>query len=267
MVSFPPCKINLGLNIIRKRPDGYHDLETCFYPIPWTDILEVVPADHFQFQSTGNIIPGEGDNLCVRAYRELEKDYNLRPVSIHLHKIIPTGAGLGGGSSDAAHVLRLLNVVCNLQLNHKQLAHYASLLGSDCTFFLQDDPMFGSGRGEILTPMALSLSGKFLVVAKPPVHVSTAEAYGQVRPRRPEVSLRSILESKPIGAWKEWLTNDFEQTILPRYPAIQKLKDALYDQGALYASMSGSGAAVFGIFDREITLVLPDDYVTWSGWM
>lgn len=265
MVSFPPCKINLGLQIIRKRPDGYHDLETCFYPVPWTDILEVVPSSEFQFECTGNSIPGNDDNLCVRAYHSLQKKFNLPPVAIHLHKIIPTGAGLGGGSADAAHTIRLLDQIFNLNLTFEQKAEVAAALGSDCVFFLQDKGMLGTGRGEILAPLSVSLDGKFLVVVKPPVHISTAEAYASVTPREPGVSLRSTLENQPISSWRERLVNDFEKTILARYPVIQNIKDSLYESGAQYASMSGSGSAVFGIFERKPSLSFPGNYSLWSG--
>ncbi len=268
MVSFPPCKINLGLQVIRKRPDGYHDLETCFYPVPWTDILEIVPSEKFSFTITGDVIHGDvNDNLCVKAYRLLADQFKLPPVNVHLHKIIPTGAGLGGGSSDAAHTLRLLNKLFGLNLDATALFEFASRLGSDCAFFVQDKPMIGKGRGEVLTPAPnVSLSKKFVVIVKPSIHVSTAEAYRGVMPRSPDVPLESIVSDQPIANWKDVLKNDFEPSVFARYPAISSIKDQLYQKGAIYSSMSGSGAAVFGIFSEAVDLrqMFPS-HSYWSG--
>ena len=237
MIAFPPCKVNLGLNVLRKRPDGYHDIETCFYPIPWTDILEVIPSDKFEFTYSGNVIPGE-DNLCVKAYRLL----NAPPAKIHLHKIIPTGAGLGGGSSDAAWTLRLLNEVFDLNLSNNELKKYAAQIGSDCAFFIDDGPMIGTGKGEILTPATISLSGKFIAIVKPDVHVSTAEAYAGIVPNESKLDLGNI----------QGLKNDFEEPIFKKYPVIRSIKQTLYNNGAIYASMTGSGSAVYGIFNNAI---------------
>jgi 4-diphosphocytidyl-2-C-methyl-D-erythritol kinase len=267
MVSFPPCKINLGLLVIEKRSDGYHNLETCFYAVPWTDILEIVPSQKLSFKITGDAIPGDPkDNLCVKAYQLLADQYKLSPVDIHLHKIIPTGAGLGGGSSDAAHTLRLLNGLFDLNIDDKTLAEYASRLGSDCAFFIQDEPMIGKGRGEILTKVSdVSLNKRFLIIVKPPIHVSTAEAYAGIVPRKPNASVQSILE-QPIENWKRVLINDFEHNVFTKYPMIKSIKDTLYDEGARYASMSGSGAAVFGIFDKAVDLKDRFEGCTyWSG--
>jgi 4-diphosphocytidyl-2-C-methyl-D-erythritol kinase len=255
MISFPPCKINLGLNILNKRPDGYHNLETCFYPVPWTDILEIIPADTLTFSGSGNHIPGRTeDNLCLKAYSLLEKEFKLPPVKIHLHKIIPTGAGLGGGSSDAAYTLRLLNVIFELNLSNEKLMQYASMLGSDCAFFIQDKPMMGSGRGEVLSEIDVRLKGKFLVLVKPDIHVSTADAYANVKPNQPVVSLQSILTTTSINDWKNTVKNDFEESVFGKYPAIKEIKEKLYSIGAMYASMSGSGSTVFGIFDSPFNV-------------
>lgn len=254
MVSFPPCKINLGLSILNKRPDGYHNIETCFYPVPWHDILEVIKSDSFEFTSSGIPIPGSiDDNLCVKAYHLLKKDFDVDPVKIHLHKIIPMGAGLGGGSSDAAHTLLLLNEVFELKLNHDQLHNYASSIGSDCAFFIQDRAMIGSGRGEVLTATDLSLKDKFLVIIKPEIHVSTAEAYAGIVPGVPAVSVTDTIKL-PIDVWKDQLMNDFEKTVFRKHPEIKLIKEQLYSAGALYACMSGSGSSVFGIFDRPVSL-------------
>jgi 4-diphosphocytidyl-2-C-methyl-D-erythritol kinase len=255
MISFPPCKINLALNVISRRSDGYHNLETCFYPIPLTDALEVLPSQTTSFEISGNTVPGNSsDNLCMKAYRLLQKDFNLSPVSIHLHKIIPTGAGLGGGSSDGAHTLRLLNQVFDLKLSREKLITYALQLGSDCPFFMEDKPMLGSGRGEILTDILVNLSGKFFVLVKPNVHVSTAEAYAGVTPTQQPIGIKDILEKKPIEQWRDHLKNDFEKSVFIMHPVIGNIKQKLYQQGALYASMSGSGSAVYGIFEKPVEL-------------
>jgi 4-diphosphocytidyl-2-C-methyl-D-erythritol kinase len=266
MVCFPPCKINLGLQIINKRTDGYHNLETCFYPVPWTDILEVIKSDDFNFTSSGNSIPGkQEENLCIKAYELLKRDFSLAPVKIHLHKIIPTGAGLGGGSSDAAYTLRVLNTLFELGLSQEILMGYAAQLGSDCSFFVQDKPMLGTGRGEILNEMGSLLGRNFLVMIKPNIHVSTAEAYAGIRPRKPVHPVDFILR-QPISKWKFLLKNDFEETVFESFPAIKEIKDKLYASGALYASMSGTGSTVFGIFESEINVDEFKDATKWSGY-
>lgn len=248
MVVFPHCKINLGLQVISKREDGYHNIETCFYPVPWTDILEIIPSQEFLFTSSGLIIPGkEEENLCIKAYRLLQTHFDLDPVKIHLHKVLPTGAGLGGGSSDAAFALRLLNAVFDLKLTVIQLREFAAQLGSDCSFFIDDKPMLGSGRGERLTDLSLNLKGLYMVLVKPDIHVSTAEAYAGVRPHTPPHTIAEIL-SLPVAAWREQLINDFEISVFEKYPKIATIKNELYNHGAIYASMSGSGSSVFGIF-------------------
>jgi 4-diphosphocytidyl-2-C-methyl-D-erythritol kinase len=252
MVAFPHCKINLGLQVISKREDGFHTIETCFYPVPWTDILEIIPSTEFSFTSSGEEIPGkEESNLCIRAYRLWQERYSLSPVKIHLHKVLPTGAGLGGGSSDAAFTFRLLNSMANLNLSNIQLREFASQLGSDCAFFVDDKPMMGRGRGEQLSEVSLSLKGFFLVLVKPGIHVSTADAYAGVKPKNPQYTLAEIL-SQPVSEWKHALINDFEISVFKKFPAIESVKHELYNQGAVYASMSGSGSAVFGIFKSEV---------------
>lgn len=254
MVSFPPCKINLGLQITDKRADGYHNLVTCFYPVQWTDVLEVIAADHFSFTSTGDEIQGlQEENLCVRAYALLQEEFNLQPVNIHLHKIIPTGAGLGGGSSDAAHMLRLLNSIFQLNLSQEKLMTYAARLGSDCSFFIQDGPMMATGRGEILSPVTINMRNYYLVIVKPDIHVSTAEAYAGIRPRIPPQSLADTVQ-KDVSMWHLDMENNFEESVFEKYPGIREIKEKLYARGALYASMSGSGAALYGIFREEIDL-------------
>jgi 4-diphosphocytidyl-2-C-methyl-D-erythritol kinase len=265
MVSFPPCKINLGLHVVSKRPDGYHELETCFFPVPWTDVLEILPAKETTFTASGNIIPGNADeNLCLKAYHLMAAEHKLPPVYIHLHKIIPTGAGLGGGSSDGAYTLRTLNNLFELKLSTAALMDLAAKLGSDCAFFVQDQPMIGRGRGEKLSPTHVDLKGKFLTLIKPDIHVRTASAYALVKPTAPLNSLERILD-KALSAWKELLVNDFERSVFEQYPAIGKIKDDLYKSGASYACMSGSGATVFGIFEKPIDLSPFRQHQVWSG--
>lgn len=267
MVSFPHCKINLGLNVIARRPDGFHDIETCFYPIPWTDILEIIPSDKLKFDATGLAIPGKAqENLCLKAYGLLKKDFDLPPVHIHLHKLLPTGAGLGGGSSDAALTLRTLNEIFKLNLSSVKLSDYALILGSDCAFFIQQHAMMGTARGEVLSPVKLSLKGKFIVLVKPEIHVATVEAYAGVIPRRHSQSIQKIVEETPLLKWKDFLINDFEVSVFKTYPQIKDLKDKLYQLGAVYTSMSGSGSSVFGIFDDAIDLKADFTGTTfWSG--
>jgi 4-diphosphocytidyl-2-C-methyl-D-erythritol kinase len=268
MVSFPPCKINLGLHIINKRPDGYHNLETCFYPVPWTDVLEIIPSEKFDFTSSGNEIGGNpAHNLCVKAYELLKNDFSLAAARIHLHKIIPTGAGLGGGSADAAYTIRMLNEIFNLRLTQEKMMFYAASIGSDTAFFIQDQAMLGAGRGEILSPTTVDIRGKFLVLVNPNVHVSTADAYARIRPQQPERSLSDLLAA-PITEWKHHLKNAFEESVFERYPQIKSIKEKLYALEAIYACMSGTGATVFGIFDAEISpeLHFPGTTV-WSGYL
>ncbi|MBX2961881.1 MAG: 4-(cytidine 5'-diphospho)-2-C-methyl-D-erythritol kinase [Cyclobacteriaceae bacterium] len=267
MVTFPPCKINLGLRILSKRPDGYHDVETCFYPVPWTDILEIIPTQSFSFTCTGIPIPEASmmENLCVKAYRLLQRDFIISDVQMHLHKILPMGAGLGGGSSDAASVLVMINKLFKLNLSNDQLKFYAAQLGSDCAFFIENKPMTGSGRGEILTESTVSMKGKFLVLVKPEIHVSTADAYAMVKPARPNERLNEVL-SLPVKEWRDRLINDFECSVFQKYPEVASIKNSLYNAGATYASMSGSGSSVFGIFEEPVALrnSFPQA-VYWSG--
>ena len=266
MVAFPHAKINLGLQIIFKRSDGYHNIDTCFYPIKLADILEVVPSNEFSFTQSGLEISGNADDtLCIKAYHLLKKDFTFGEAKIHLHKIIPIGAGLGGGSSDGAFTLRLLNQVFDLKISKEKLKTYASQLGSDCSFFTEDDPKIGTGRGEILNSTSLNLKNYFLVLVKPEIHVSTADAYAGISPLSGRSPVEEVLKL-PIGKWKGNLTNDFEQTIFKKYPIIESIKEKFYSSGALYASMSGSGASVFGIFDKQIDLKnhFPEMFY-WSG--
>jgi 4-diphosphocytidyl-2-C-methyl-D-erythritol kinase len=252
MISFPCAKINLGLNVISKRNDGYHNIETVFFPIlGLSDVLEIVESDRFSFTQTGvRIDSATKDNLCVKAYGILAKDFKLPPVSIHLHKIIPFGAGLGGGSSDASFTFVLLNKIFDLGVSREQLKVYAAAAGSDCAFFIDNVPSLASGRGELLEPVELNLSGLYLLLVKPDIHVSTGEAYGSIIPHIPKLSVSEIIRL-PVNEWKNKLCNDFEKSIFYLYPLIAGVKDQMYEQGAVYSSMSGSGSTVFGLFREK----------------
>jgi 4-diphosphocytidyl-2-C-methyl-D-erythritol kinase len=266
MVSFPHCKINLGLHVVSKRNDGYHNIETCFYPVDRHDILEIIPAKEFSFSQSGIKVDGKiDDNLCVKAFRLIQNQFGIGKVKIHLHKIIPMGAGLGGGSSDAAFTFRLLNEIFGLKIKNEQLKSLASELGSDCAFFIKDEPMIGKGRGEILESISTNLKGKYIVMIKPDVHISTAEAYSGIKPTEPSTSIQDALKL-PLTEWKTHLKNDFEDTIFQKHPILSEIKERLYSQGATYSSMSGSGATVFGLFEKPVDLkreFASADY--WSG--
>jgi len=254
MITFPNAKINIGLNIISRRDDGYHNLETIFYPVGIKDALEVVKAEKLSFSSTGLAIPGNSeDNLCLKAYNLMRKDSHIPPVHIHLHKHIPIGAGLGGGSADAAFFIRLLNDKFQLNLSNDQLANYAQQLGSDCTFFIRNTPALAHGKGEQLEDIPLDLSAYFIILIQPPVHVSTTGAYSSVSPQKPVSSLKELIKI-PVEQWKEHIVNDFEPSVFKKYPEIRKIKETLYESGALYAAMSGSGSSVYGIFPEKIEL-------------
>jgi 4-diphosphocytidyl-2-C-methyl-D-erythritol kinase len=266
MIVFPNGKINLGLNILSKRTDGFHNLETLFYPLALHDALEIIPAADgiFEFISSGLPIPGEtGSNLCSKAFRLMQSAYGLPAVKIHLHKVIPTGAGLGGGSSDGAFTLKLLNDLFETGLEKDRLKTYAITLGSDCAFFLDNQPSFARERGDHLEPVHLNLSGLTLALIIPPVHVSTAEAFAMVTPVQPVRSLKEVLQL-PVEQWKDVLVNDFEKPVFVKYPVIGEIKQKLYSKGALFAAMTGSGAAVYGIFNEihEINESFPGNFIT-----
>lgn len=252
MITFPNAKINLGLNIVSKREDGYHDIESCFYPIPWHDSLEVIEAAYFSFHSYGLDIPGDSStNLCVKAYELLKANHNISPVEIHLLKNIPMGAGLGGGSADGAFTLKLLNELFELRLKDEQLESYALQLGSDCPFFIKNNPAIATGRGEHLKSIDLDLAGYHLAIHNPGIHVSTKEAYAGVTPHPRSQSVLDLVQ-KPVSEWKDAMVNDFEDSVFPNHPAIAQLKHDMYDAGAIYASMTGSGSTVFGVFKEEV---------------
>ncbi len=265
MVTFPNAKINIGLNILSKRPDGYHNINSCFYPIPFTDILEIVKADKFEFTSSGITIPGEG-NLCTEAFELLRKDYNIGNVKIHLHKNIPIGGGLGGGSADATFTLKMLNKMFELGLSESMLKDYAAQLGSDCPFFVENKPALAEETGTKLKVFDLNLEGFFLVLIAPGIHVSTAEAYSGVTPGIARTHLHGELKT-PIENWKHTISNDFETSVFPKYPKIGQVKKRLYSIGALYASMTGSGSAVYGLFSEKPDINSLGEAVCWSGWL
>lgn len=258
MITFPNAKINLGLNIVEKRPDGYHNLETIFYPIPLQDALEITPWEggerKYKLAQSGIQIAGDDENnLVVKAYKLLDSLYNLPPIEINLLKHIPSGAGLGGGSADAAFMLCMLNQHFQLNIPNEQLEVYAAQLGADCAFFVENKPTFAEGIGNIFSPIELSLKGYKLVLVKPDIFVSTRDAFAQIKPKRPTISLKEVAKM-PIEAWKTYMVNDFEESVFPQFPAIADIKAKLYDMGAIYASMSGSGSSVFALFKGDATL-------------
>jgi len=268
MINFPNCKINLGLSVTGRFPDGYHCIETLIVPLPLSDILEIVPASDSRgnFSVTGIHITGNnGDNLCYKAWKLLDDEFHFGEVDMHLHKIVPAGAGLGGGSSDAAFTLKMLNTIFNLALDVKALEEFASRLGMDCPFFIENEPALASGKGEILRKFNLNLKGLHITLVKPQIHISTAEAYAGINPAEKQKPLEEILRS-PMDEWKNLLINDFEASVFDRYPQIREIKEKLYDAGAIYAAMSGSGSAVFGLFSKPAKAAskFPDCFV-WEG--
>lgn len=279
MIVYPNAKINIGLRVLNRRPDGFHNLETVFYPVPQSDVLEVIEGEELKMCQYGIEYPGDPmENLCVKAYRLLKQEFDIPAVEIHLYKKIPVGAGLGGGSSDAAFTLKALNEMFHLNLSNDSLAHCAAQLGSDCPFFIYNQPMLGAGRGEILTPITVGLLKNYEIkLVYPPVFVSTSDAYKGIVPRnirnqgmlqspglcgkgeflqmskisetQDAIPLADLLQLPP-DSWRNKVENDFEATVFAKYPQLEQYKMQLYEQGAVYASMSGSGSAMFGVFER-----------------
>ena len=285
MITFPNAKINIGLNVVAKREDGYHDIETVFYPVLLQDALEIKPMrpldpaqirkrieagllvqpdDVFlpyhrlfrrredipccSLEMTGNEFPfSAADNLVVKAYLMLQQDFDLPSIDIKLHKHIPSSAGLGGGSSDCAFMITLLNRRFNLRMRDGMMERYAARLGSDCAFFITNAPSFATGRGEILNPIGLSLKGYTILLVKPDIAVKTADAYASVTPHRPEISLSDAV-MRPVSEWKDCVFNDFEPSVFAKHPLLAEIKQKLYDLGAEYAAMTGSGSTIYGIF-------------------
>lgn len=274
MITFPCCKINLGLDIVSKRADGYHNLETLFYPVPLVDILEITindkkEAPQYTFSMHNAQFSGsDDDNLVIKAYKALAADHRLPCVNISLYKNIPTGAGLGGGSSDAAFALKMLNEIAALHLSDDDLERYAATIGADCAFFVKCVPAFATGIGNELSKVDCSLSGYHIVLVKPDIHISTKEAYSLVTPSYPTVPLLDIIP-RPINMWASSMKNDFERSVFAKYPHMEDIKNKLYRMGALYASMSGSGSAFYGIFEQaqsqeELARLFPDCF-TWQS--
>ena len=266
MIIFPNCKINLGLNILDKRADGYHNLETVFYPLPFYDVLEVIQSENklkpYDLFVSGKTIQGNNeDNLCIKAYLLLKKDFPQLPaVKIYLHKVIPMGAGLGGGSSNGAFMLQLLNSKFNLKISEDKLLNYALALGSDCPFFSINKACIAHGRGEMIKPVELNLSGYKLLLVNPGIHISTGWAFSMVQFSKGNKISSTI--NKPVEEWKD-LTNDFEPVVFEKYPSIKTIKDKMYDAGAIYASMSGTGSTVYGLFAGNAIIdqgIFPQEY-------
>ena len=252
MITFPNAKINIGLDVLNKRPDSYHNIESLFYPIPLQDALEIIPSNgELEYTTSGIALECVADdNLVVKAFRLLQEQYHLPNVKIHLHKHIPFGAGLGGGSSDAAFTLRMINEMFELNISETQLIKYAASLGADCAFFIKNTPQMASGIGDVLTDASLSLKGKYLLLLKPNIAVPTASAYRFIVPRQPEVPLSKHL-SLPLKQWEGLVKNDFEISVFRQFPHLAELKAMMYNLGAEYAAMSGSGSSIYGIFDEK----------------
>jgi len=260
MICFPNAKINLGLRVTEKRPDGYHNLETVFYPIGLKDALEVVPHPNGEAFSLDVLTIDPRDsgmeaekNIVTKSFRLLQKQFDLQPAAFFLKKGIPTGAGLGGGSSDAAYALKIINLMNNLGLTNEQLEQFSAQIGADCAFFIKNNPIFASGIGTDFEEIPLTLRGYFLVLIKPNVHVSTAEAYSMVHPAHPDRSLKEWI-GQPIETWRDNVINDFEPSVFLKHPIIGEIKETLYRNGAVYASMSGSGSSVYGLFKLAVDL-------------
>lgn len=254
MITFPNAKINIGLNITSRRSDGYHNLETIFYPVQIKDALEVIEAAEMSFETSGIEIPGHAnENLCLQAYGLLRKDFDLPNIKIHLHKQIPIGAGLGGGSADAAFFIKLINEKFQLSLDNNAMQNYCRKLGADCAFFIENKPLFAYEKGDVFETVELDLSKYHLALVMPPVHVSTGEAYRGVKPQYPQQSIKELVQL-PLEEWQGKITNDFEEHILKNHPQIRGVKAALLNAGALFALMSGSGASVYGIFNKKVDL-------------
>jgi 4-diphosphocytidyl-2-C-methyl-D-erythritol kinase len=252
MIVFPHAKINLGLSVISKRADGFHNLETVFYPIFLRDALEIIPSDEYSFFQTGLEITGKReDNLVLKAIRLLKKHYqHIKAQEIHLHKVIPLGSGLGGGSSDGAETIHLMNRLYDLKMTPGQLSEYASEIGSDCPFFMQPSPCFATGRGEILKPLSLDLSNYSLLLIHPQIRIETSWAFSKIKPGIPKYDLKQNI-LKPVRDWIDNVSNDFEIPVFEAHPQLRVIKDRLYKEGAIYASMTGSGSTLYGIFNKS----------------
>ncbi|MBS1634398.1 MAG: 4-(cytidine 5'-diphospho)-2-C-methyl-D-erythritol kinase [Bacteroidetes bacterium] len=269
MISFPNAKINLGLHITEKRPDGFHNIETVFYPTGWCDVLELIEnrtgARAFNLHLSGLPIAGDlHDNLLYKAYQLISRSHLLPNIDVYLHKVIPMGAGLGGGSADAAFFINLLDQAFELGLTEDFRIEIARQLGSDCAFFIKNKPLYAREKGDVFEPVNINLAGYYLAIVYANVHSNTKEAYSLVKPMA-STPLKNLIEQTPVKDWRSVLKNDFEISIFSKYPQVQALRDSLYNNGALYACMSGSGSAVFGLFDKEPVLSEWADYPHWVG--
>lgn len=269
MILYPNAKINIGLDIINKRNDGFHELETVMYPVGLTDILtmNLCNSKEFSFTTTGINIDGKSmDNLIVQAYELIKSQYHIPELEIHLHKSIPFGAGLGGGSADCAFTITGINKLCNLNLSFEEMEDIAAELGSDCPFFIQNKPAIAKGRGEKLSSIDLDLYKYYFAIVIPPIPISTKLAYSKAKPSIPEIRLEQSILS-PINGWKNKIKNDFEISVFSEFPEIENIKHKLYDEGAIYTSLSGSGSAVFGIFESkpDLTTIFPTNYFIWTN--
>lgn len=264
MLVFPNAKINLGLTVTEKRSDGYHNIETVFYPVSWCDALEILDNDNneFQLSSSGLTVQGKTtDNLLYKVWTEIKKHRNLPNIKIHLHKVIPMGAGLGGGSSDAAFLINALDKKYKLALEPDLKTAISSKIGSDCAFFLENKPVSAFEKGDRFSPASIDLSDYYILIVYPGIHSNTAAAYSGIVPGAKEFTPAEIITRYRISEWKNVLENDFEKSIFKKYPRIRDLKQELYNYGALYASMSGSGSSVFGIYAKEPSFTFPEEYI------
>ena len=271
MIQFPNAKINLGLNVVSKRSDGYHNLETVFYPLPIYDSLEVVQSKgldgDFEFSASGINIDGDAEcNLIIRALKLLSSEHQIPFLKVHLHKVIPMGGGLGGGSSDGAFMLKLLNEMFDMSLSDEQLIKYAVKLGADCPFFIKNRPAYATGIGEILEPIELSLAGVYLVLLNPNIHVSTKLAFSKILPMKSVTCVKEIVFN-PRYEWKDMLINDFELSVFSAFPIINEIKKSLYSHGAFYSSMSGSGASVYALFESKPEMIAFSEFIIWEGFL
>ena len=265
-------KINIGLNVVSKRNDGFHNIETVFYPIGLKDILEFIEIpeeslENTSFNNSGIYIENNNENLCVKAYKILKENYAIPKIKIHLHKLIPIGAGLGGGSSDAAYMLKSINKKFRINLSDQELISLANRIGSDCAFFIYNQPVYADERGNNLHKISLSLKGFYLVLVYPEIHISSSDAYAGIKPGKPDTSLIKLIEA-PIEDWKFLIKNDFEENVFNLYPEIKKIKQKLYEIGAIYSSMSGSGSSVYGIFKNAVEIEnIFNDYFVWTSYL
>lgn len=264
MICFPNAKINIGLFVTDKRDDGFHNIETLFYPVPLCDALEVIPSEKLSISLSGSLTPSEPeDNLVVKAYKEMLKKYDFPPVDIFLRKAIPIGAGLGGGSADAAFMSKAIRQLYDLAVSDEELERLIASIGADCPFFIKNKPVMATGTGNVFSLSDVSLRGYTIYIVKPQVEVSTKGAYAMIKPLKASFQLEE-LSSVPVSEWKNVLRNDFEPVIFEQYPEVREIKDSLYEKGAVFASMSGSGSAVYGLFTEAVSLHFPNCYV-WKG--